>query len=124
MATHDIPETDWETYLSAFTQRHQGALVTIEDVDPMTTPTIEAGGHLFVSLSYSAEKGEGGVIELVTTAAGGENDSRKTHTISAPKAVFHKPGAGVLSSEVNPDEVLEITSGGKPPIHLLTFRHP
>jgi hypothetical protein len=29
-----------------------------------------------------------------------------------------------MSSEVNPDEVLEITSGAKPPIHRLTFRHP
>ncbi len=122
MATHDIPRNDWESYLSQFTQRHQGALVTIEDVDPMTNPTVEAGDRTFVSIGYKAEEGDGGVIELVTTSGG--SDDQKTHAISHPKAVFHKPGAGVLSSEVNPDEVLEITSGGKPPIHLLTFRHP
>ena len=122
MATHDIPQNDWDSYLSQFTQRHQGALVTIEDVDPMTNPTVEAGDLTFVSIDYKAEEGDGGVIELITTSGG--SDHRKTHAIPHPKAVFHKPGAGVLSSEVNPDEVLEITSGGKPPIHLLTFRHP
>lgn len=122
MATHDIPRTDWETYLSEFTQHHQGALVTIEDVDPMTSPTVEAGDLAFVSISYRSQEDEGGVIELVTTSDG--SDSENTHAIPAPKAVFHKPGAGVMSSEVNPDEVLEITSAGKPPIHLLTFRHP
>lgn len=122
MATHDIPRQDWESYLSQFTQRHQGALITIEDVDPMTDPAVEAGDLTFVSIGYKAEEGDGGVIELVTTSAG--SDHQKTHAIPQPKAVFHKPGAGVLSSEVNPDEVLEITSGGKPPIHLLTFRHP
>ena len=121
MATHDIPQKDWEAYLSAFTERHKGALVTIEDVDPLTNPTIEAGDLSFVSITYKSQSGDEGVIELVTTSGG---HAEKTHTISGPKAVFHKPGAGVLSSEVNPDEVLEITSGGKPPIHLLTFRHP
>ncbi len=122
MATHDIPQTDWETYLTEFTERHQGALVTIEDVDPMTSPTVEAGDLTFVSISYKGQGDGHGVIELVTVSEGGDNES--THTIPAPKAVFHKPGAGVMSSEVNPDEVLEITSGEKPPIHLLTFRHP
>ncbi|MES2465075.1 MAG: hypothetical protein V4671_31300, partial [Armatimonadota bacterium] len=103
MATHDIPQTDWETYLAAFTERHQGALVTIEDVDPMTSPTVEAGDLVFTAIRYKAQGNDGGVIELVTTS--GENSQEKTHTIPAPKAVFHKPGAGVLSSEVNPDEV-------------------
>lgn len=120
MATHDIPRADWETYLSEFTERHQGALVTIEDVDPMTSPSVEAGDLSFVSIRYEEQGNEGGMIELVT----GQDGQQKTHTIPAPKAVFHKPGAGVMSSEVNPDEVLEITSGAKPPIHLLTFRHP
>jgi hypothetical protein len=122
MATHDIPQTDWETYLTDFTERHQGALVTIEDVDPMTSPTVEGGDLTFVSIRYNANGNEGGVITLVTNSEG--NDSENTHEIPAPKAVFHKPGAGVMSSEVNPDEVLEITSGAKPPIHRLTFRHP
>ena len=122
MATHDIPQTDWETYFSAFTERHKDALITIEDVDPLTNPTMEAGSMTFVSIQYKPQGSEGGVIELVTAAGGDAQE--KIHAIAAPKAVFHKPGAGVLSSEVNPDEVLEITSGGKPPIHLLTFRHP
>ena len=115
MATHEIPKADWETYLTAFTGRHQGALVTIEDVDPASTPKTKGGDLPFVSIGYKAHEGDSDAIELVT--------SKGTHRIASPKAVFHKPGAGVLSSEVNPDEVLEVTSESKPPIHLLTFRH-
>ena len=116
MATHDIPKADWETYLAAFTERHQGALVTIENVDPTSTPKVEGGEQEFVSIGYKAHAGDSDAIELVT--------SKGIQAIVSPKAVFHKPGAGVLSSEVNPDEVLEVTSESKPPIHLLTFRHP
>jgi hypothetical protein len=97
--------------------------VTIEDVDPMTSPNEEAGDLTFVSITYKGQ-GNDEVIELITTSGEGNQAAQSTHSIDAPKSVFHKPGAGVLSSEVNPDEVLEITSGGKPPIHLLTFRHP
>ncbi|MBC8102326.1 MAG: DUF5335 family protein [Cytophagales bacterium] len=122
MATHEIPQSDWEKYLSDFSERHRGALVTIEDVDPMSSPVIETRDLPFVSIGYDADGADGaGIIELVLGATGGGHG--KTHAIPAPKAVFHKPGAGVLSSEVNPDEVLEVTSGAKPPIHYLTFRH-
>ena len=45
-----------------------------------------------------------------------------THIVSNPQQVFHKTGAGVMSAEVNPDEVLEITASDDPPITYLRFR--
>jgi len=126
MATHEIAEKDWTTYFQAFTERHRGALVTIEDVDPLAQEEqeleIETKDLPFVSIAYTSNAHGEAKIELVTEGA--HDGTPQTHTIATPKEVFHKPGAGVLSSEVNPDEVLEITSSGKPPIHYITFRHP
>lgn len=122
MATHEIPEKDWTTYFEAFTERHQGALVTIEDVDPISQPQYETDSLPFLSIAYRQDAPGGPVIELALDAKDGAPG--RTHTVPAPKGVYHKPGAGVISSEVNPDEVLEITSGAKPPVHYMTFRHP
>jgi len=123
MATHEIAESDWETYFQAFTERHKGALLSIEDVDPMSQPRYEMRDMPFVSIAYKPHATNGPIIELVTSAKDGGSE-QQTHAIHAPKGVFHKPGAGVLSSEVNQDEVLEITSGGKPPVYYMTFQHP
>ena len=44
-----------------------------------------------------------------------------THAIENPNRVFHKTAAGVMSDEVNQDEVIEITAPGHPPITYLRF---
>ena len=121
MATHEVPEKDWETYFQAFSERHRGALVTIENVDPLEQPETASSRLPFVAIAYRSAESGSAVIE-VTTDEGGHGGSR-THAIHAPKEVFHKPGAGVLSSEVNTDEVLEITTAERPPVHYLTFHH-
>jgi hypothetical protein len=121
MATHEIPEKDWATYFQAFTERHRGARVTIENVDPLTQPEIATRDLPFVGIAYHHTASGAAAIELTFGNETGHGSS--THTVHAPKEVFHKPGAGVLSSEVNPDEVLEITTSERPPVHLITFRH-
>jgi hypothetical protein len=124
MATHEIPKPEWESYFAAFTERHQGALVSIEDVDPAAAqPEYETRDLPFLSIRC-AQQGEHNPDTIVVVTASATGDSFESHTIHAPKEVYHKPGAGVLSNEVNADEVLEITSGGRPPIYYLTFRHP
>ncbi len=57
-------------------------------------------------------------IDKVRERERGERDTEIAEELEHTERI-----AGVLSSEVNPDEVLEITSESKPPIHLLTFRH-
>ena len=41
-----------------------------------------------------------------------------------PVHVYHKNAAGLISEEVNPDEVLEITSSDDPRITYLRFAQP
>ena len=125
MATHDIPRGEWKAFLEEFTRRHEGARVTMEAVDPRSSPQAEATGLPLVEIAY--EEGGGGddasAAGRVFIVLGDEAGRHVTHAIDAPRHVYHKPGAGVLSSEVNPDEILEITAGGEPPITYLHFRH-
>jgi len=71
MATHEIVEKDWESYFQAFTERHRGALVTVEDVDPMTQPEVETEDMPFVSIAYRPAESGAAVIELVTEGGDG-----------------------------------------------------
>lgn len=117
MATHEIARSEWANYLKTFSDRHKGALVTIEDVEPQSSPEIESQDRPLIAITFHEDGEDGERIEV-------QMEGREAHKVPAPKAIYHKPGAGVLSSEVNPDEVLEITSSQQPPIHYLTFRHP
>ncbi|HVK04736.1 MAG TPA: DUF5335 family protein [Armatimonadaceae bacterium] len=123
MATHDIPREEWKGFLEEFTRLHQGSRVTMEAVDPHTSPQTEAQALPFVSISLEdEEQGEdGGSIVLLLEGDG--EPKRVSHAIRGPRHLYHKPGAGVISSEVNPDEILEITAAGEPPITYLHFRH-
>ena len=120
MATHEIAEKDWAAYFETFTERRKGSLVSIEDVDPTSQPSFETHDLPFVSITYHRDASGGPAIELITAEK--DAGAHRTHRIAAPKEVYHKSGAGVMSSEVNPDEVLEITSGAKPPVYYITFR--
>jgi hypothetical protein len=115
MATHEIGRDAWASYFEEFTRTHQNARVTVETVDAQADPQISPKDKPFTGISY-ANQGDGEIIELLL---GGE----KAHAITAPKHVYHKTGAGIISDEVNSDEILEITSAGHPAITLLQF-HP
>lgn len=121
MATHDIPREQWKQFFEEFSKRHQGrARVTVEAVDPRTQPHVEANRLPFVGISYEEKGSDAGSVVLLL---GTEPNDHVTHVIADPKHVYHKPGAGVMSSEVNPDEILEITAPGDPPITFLHFTH-
>jgi hypothetical protein len=124
MATHDIPREQWKAFFEEFSRRHQGARVTVEAVDPRSTPHAEATRLPLVSISFDegGSGGEAGAIRLQLGADGG--DGPVSRTIANPKQVYHKTGAGVMSSEVNPDEILEVTAQGEPPITYLHITHP
>lgn len=121
MATHEIPRDDWKTYFAEFSRTRQGARVTVETVaDAQSDPRIEAKALPLVGISYGPQSGKGDAFEITLGNAG---QNHRTHTITAPKHVYHKTGAGLISDEVNADEVIEITSAGRPAITHLQF-HP
>ncbi len=119
MATHDIPREEWHAYLEEFSRTHGGALVTIETVSAGDDPRIEAEALPLVGISYETKGDEIGTILLLL---GAEPDDHVTHAIEAPKHVYHKSGAGMISDEVNAGEILEITAASHPAITQLQFR--
>jgi len=118
MATHEIAKDDWKTFLTTFSERRKGALVTVEVADPQHGPRKEIDGLPLVGISYEETGSGAGSILLFLGDATNDN---VTHTISHPKALYHKPGAGVLSDEVNTNEIIEVTSADDPPIIQLHF---
>ncbi len=121
MATHDIPRDGWKAYFDEFSRTRQGARVTVETVaDSQSDPQIEARALPLVGITYSDKGSDADEFEIIL---GTKPNDHVTHTISAPKHVYHKTGAGIISDEVNADEVIEITSAGRPAITHLQF-HP
>lgn len=118
MATHEIPASEWKSFLQTFSERRKGAKVTVEVTDPKQGPRREIGGLALVGITYEGEGSGAGTIELLL---GDDPSAHVTHTVTHPKAIYHKGGAGVLSEEVNPDEIIEITSADEPPIVQLHF---
>lgn len=115
MATHEIGRDAWASYFEEFTQTHRNARVTVETVDAQGDPKISPKARPFLGISYSREDG----AETIALRLDGET----VHAITAPKHVYHKTGAGLISDEVNTDEILEITSAAHPAITYLQF-HP
>ncbi len=116
MATREIAKAEWPAFLDEFSRARQGALVTIEVVDPQTGPRFPARRLPLVGLSYEDKEGESIVI-----IAGTEASDHLSHTVTRPVHLYHKEGAGLISEEVNPHEILEITSADYPPITSLRF---
>lgn len=121
MATHEIAREDWNTFFTEFSRRHQDAKVAIETVSPVDGVNEAADFLPFLGITLDTKGSGAGSIEIMTATEDGDDF---THVVTAPKQVYHKTGAGVLSDEVTPDEILEITSADAPPITYLRFRHP
>jgi hypothetical protein len=115
MATHEIPQDQWESFFTVFSERRSGALVTIETADPQKGPRKAETNQPLTGITID----DAGSVVLRMGGAGG-NDA-VTRTITEPKAVYHKSAAGLMSDEVNHDEILEITSAGDPPVTQLHF---
>ncbi len=119
MATHEIPKEQWETFFTTFSERRKGALVTVEVADPQKGPRKEVSNLPLIGITIDDAGSGAGHVSLLLGDAGSDNI---THTVTEPKAVYHKSAAGLLSDEVNHDEIIEITSAGDPPITQLHFK--
>jgi hypothetical protein len=69
-------------------------------------------------VSFDPKGSEHGSIDIM---AGTEATNHVTHVITHPKRVYHKTGTGDLSSEVERDEVVEVTAAGDPPVTYIRF---
>ncbi len=119
MPTREISPDRWPAFFDDFSRARAGSLVTIELISgPQTDPWFEARRLPLVGLSYDPKGSGEGHIELM---AGTEGADHVTHIIAQPVHVYHKDGAGLISDEVNVDEILEITSTATPRITYLRF---
>lgn len=114
MATHEISKDQWESFFSVFSERRGGALVTVEIADPQKGPRKAETNQPLTGITMD----DAGSVVLHLGAGSGD---AVTRIITEPKAVYHKSAAGVMSDEVNHDEIIEITSAGDPPITQLHF---
>lgn len=122
MPTREIARENWGQFFDEFSRTRAGALMTIEVVNgPQVDPAFEAHGLPLAGISYDPRGSGAGQIEIM---AGLEGQDHVTHTIGQPVHVYHKEGAGLISDEVNEDEILEITASSPPPITYLRFQRP
>lgn len=109
MATHEIPEAEWSAFFQTFSARRKGATVTVETADPQKGPRKEESNVPLAAITYA----DGAVTVAFEGGA--------THAITSAKAVYHKGAAGLMSDEVNHDEIIEVTSADNPPVTQLHF---
>ena len=122
MPTREISRSDWRTYFDDFSRTRQDENVTVELIyDPQGDPQYAAERQPLVGISFEEKGSEAGTIEIIL---GGETGNSQTHTVTNPVHVYHKNAAGLISEEVNPDEVLEFTSTDDPRITYLRFNRP
>ncbi len=122
MPTREISRSDWKTYLDDFSRTRQGELVTVELIfNPQADPNFAVRKQPLVGLTYEEKGGEPVTIEITV---GGEQGHSETHTITSPIHLYHKNAAGLISVEVNEDEILEFTSTDEPRITFLRFERP
>ena len=119
MPTREIARTEWKTYFDEFSKTRAGELVTVELIfNPQADPQYAISRQPLVGLTYEQKGDEPETIEIST---GGEENNSLTHTVTSPVHVYHKNARGIISDEVNVDEVLEITSTDEPRIVFLRF---
>lgn len=119
MPTREIARSEWKTYFDEFSQARQGELITVELIfDPQADPQYALRRRPFVGLTFEEKDGETPTVQIV---AGGETGDETDYAITHPVHVYHKNARGLISDEVNEDEVVEITSRDAPRIAFLRF---
>ncbi len=119
MPTREIARTEWKTYFDDFSQNRQGEVVSVELVfDPQADPSYPLERQPLVGLSYEDTGSEAGSILVV---AGGEETDSVTYRVTNPVHVYHKNARGLISEEINDEEVIEVTSTDEPRIVFLRF---
>ena len=122
MPTREVPRADWKNYFDEFSRTRQGELVTVELIfDPAGDPQFAQEKQPLVGINFEEKGSEAGSILILM--GGAESDS-VTHEVSSPVHVYHKNAAGLISDEINEDEILEFTSSDAPRITFLRFERP
>ena len=122
MPTREIPRSEWKTYFDNFSRTRQNEKVTVELIfDPQADPEFALERQPLVGISYAEKGSEAGTIEIMV---GGETTDSLTHNVTHPVHVYHKNAAGLISEEINQDEILEFTSSDDPRITYLRFARP
>lgn len=121
MPTREVPRSDWSRDFEEFSRTRQGEQVTVELIfDPQSDPQFPFHRQPLIGIRYEDTDGEDSAIQIVTGPAA----ASATHIISHPVHVYHKNAAGLISDEVNEDEILEFTSTDDPRITFLRFHRP
>ncbi len=119
MPTREIARTEWKTYFDDFSRNRQGEVVSVELIfSPQSDPDYALEKQPLVGLSYEEKGSDAGSILIM--AGGKENDS-VTYRVTNPVHVYHKNARGLISEEINDDEVIEVTSTDDPRIVFLRF---
>ena len=119
MPTREIQREQWESYFDEFSRTRAGELVTIEVVsNAQDDPRDEVKLLPLLGISFDPKGSEAGSIEIMV---GDKANDHVTHIVTRPVHVYHKDGAGLISDEVNQEEIIEITSADVPPIVYLRF---
>lgn len=119
MPTREIARTEWKTYFDDFSKNRQGEVVSVELIfDPQADPSYPLEHQPLVGLSYEEEGSDAGSIVIM---AGGEETDSVTYRVTNPVHVYHKNARGLISEEINDEEVLEVTSTDEPRIVFLRF---
>ena len=122
MPTREIPRAEWKSYFDEFSRTRLDEMVTVELIfSPQSDPQYALMHQPLVGISFAETGSEAGTIEIMV---GGETTDSLTHTVTNPVHVYHKNAAGLISDEVNPEEVLEFTSSDAPQITYLRFARP
>ena len=119
MPTREIARSEWKTYFDDFSRTRRDENVTVELIfSPQADPQFALERLPLIGITYEEKGSEAGTFEIMV---GGETTDSLTHTVTNPVHVYHKNAAGLISEEVNPDEVLEFTSTDDPRITYLRF---
>lgn len=119
MPTREIARSEWKTYFDEFSRTRAGERVTVELIhDPQGSPEFALEKQTLVGISFEEKGSDEGDILI---SVGGETTDSLTHAVTHPIHVYHKNARGIISDEINVDEVLEITSTDDPRITYLRF---
>ena len=116
MPTREIARTEGKSYFDEFSQARAGEMLTVELVyNPQADPEFAVRRQPLAGITFEDKDGEG--ARFVISA--GDGGGALTHTVTHPVHVYHKNARGLISDEVNVDEVVEITSTDDPHIVFL-----
>jgi len=101
MATQEIPQDEWLTFLDSFSREHEGWLVDLEIVRPGNGTQVEANAMPLAGITADVNRGDGETVHVMLGKAPEE------HLTHAVRGVSH---VRLKESEEGAHEAVEIRS--------------